>query len=291
MVVLATLQLIATLSIGLPSASLAQDGGAAAQAPPARRARMPAETSDLLTHSDLVACRGDDGSNGHGPTHARIATWNIRGARSAPVEAIAAELRAMQADVVALQEVDILTRRSGFVDQPAALAAALGFHYVFAASIKWDEGDYGLAVLSRWPLTEVRRHRLTAPPPTEPRIVLEVTLCANGRPLHLFNHHADGREASRDIGFTELRGIVQADVGHGMLMLGDFNEPAGGPGVRSLVEAGVVDLGAEDNTNTADGGRIDYLLADRAMAPRTSKVRVWRTDKSDHHAVLVDVEW
>lgn len=206
------------------------------------------------------------------------------------MDAIAAELQAMRADVIALQEVDVRTRRSGFVDEPAVLAAALGFHYVFAASIKWDDGDYGLAVLSRWPLTEVRRHRLDTTAAGEPRIVLEVAVCADGRTLRLFNHHADRRVASREAGFAELRGIVQATVGQGILVLGDFNERADAPGVRGLIDAGLVDLGAERN-GFADTGRIDYLLADSPLARLMSTARVWPTDKSDHDAVPADLEW
>jgi endonuclease/exonuclease/phosphatase family metal-dependent hydrolase len=291
MPVLATLPLIVALTMSLPSAASGQDGVPAAPVSASRPARIPAEPSDLLTHSPLTACHAGDAPGVAASKRSRIATWNIRAARSAPVAAIARELKAMQADVIALQEVDVRTRRTGFVDEPAALATALGFHYVFAASIKWDEGDYGLAILSRWPLTEVRRHRLTATGAAEPRIVLEATVCADGRPLRLFNHHADGRVASRRIGFAELREILQADVGHGLLVLGDFNEHPDAPGVRSLIDAGLVDLGADDNADTADSGRIDYLLADGPLARLTSKARVWRTDKSDHNAVLVDVEW
>jgi endonuclease/exonuclease/phosphatase family metal-dependent hydrolase len=177
------------------------------------------------------------------------------------------------------------------VDEPAALASALGFQYAFAASIKWDEGDYGLAVLSRWPLSAVRRYRLDATRAGEPRIVLEVTICADGRLLHIFNHHADGRAASRDTGFAELREIVQDDIGRGVLVLGDFNERADSPGVRGLLEAGLVDKGAEHNVDTAGSGRIDYVLAGGPLARLMSMARVWTTDKSDHHAVLSDLEW
>jgi endonuclease/exonuclease/phosphatase family metal-dependent hydrolase len=245
----------------------------------------------MLTHTPLVACSTDVAPGSDAPKRLRIATWNIRAARLAPVESIAAELRTMQADIVALQEVDVRTRRTGFVDEPAALAAALGFQYVFAASIKWDEGDYGLAVLSRWPLTEVRRHRLDATGAAEPRIVLEVTVCAGGRPLHLFNHHADGRVASRRAGFAELREMMHAHVGHGILVMGDFNERPDAPGMRGLIDAGLVDLGAESNVNTAYNRRIDYLLADGLLARLATSARVWPTDKSDHHAVLADLEW
>jgi len=197
----------------------------------------------------------------------------------------------MQADVIALQEVDVRVRRTGFVDEPAVLAADLGFQHVFAASIKWDEGDYGLAVLSRWPLTEVRRYRLDASEAFEPRIVLEATICADGRRLHIFNHHADGRRAARGTDLSELRGIVQPGVGHGILLMGDFNERPDGPDVRDLLSAGLVDLAADTEANTIGTGRIDYVLADGPLARLASTARVWPTDKSDHNAVLADLAW
>jgi endonuclease/exonuclease/phosphatase family metal-dependent hydrolase len=285
------LAIAATVALAGALAMLPAPVSPGQESPAAGRAsrRIRAEPSDLLTHSGLAACPSQESPGGG--SRWRMATWNIRAARSAPLSAIAAELRAMQADVVALQEVDVRTRRTGFVDEPVVLASTLGFHHAFAASIKWDEGDYGLAVLSRWPLAAVRRHRLDAPSGAEPRIVLEVTVCAGGRPLRLFNHHADGRRLSRESGFSLLRGLVQAHVGYGLLLAGDFNEPPDGPGVRGLVDAGLVDLDAEANSSTADGGRIDYLLADAPIARLASTPRVWRTDKSDHHAVLVDLAW
>jgi len=247
--------------------------------------------SDRLTHSPLTACDRRDVAARRAGTDLRIATWNIQAALAAPVDAIAAELRAMHADVVALQEVDVMTRRGGFVDAPAELARALGFHFAFAASIKWDEGDYGLAVLSRWPLTDVRRHRLSIIGRAEPRIVLDATVCVHGRPLRLFNHHADRRVASRGAGFKEFTNIVRPHVGLGILVLGDFNEYPDGPGVLGLMSAGLVDVGAHGNAHTTDNGRIDYVLTDRLLARRASTAGVWPTDKSDHDAVLVRLDW
>jgi endonuclease/exonuclease/phosphatase family metal-dependent hydrolase len=203
---------------------------------------------------------------------------------------LAAEIRAMQVDVLALQEVDVRTRRGGFVDEPVELATALGLNYVFAASIKWDEGHYGLAVLSRWPLVNVERHRVNSTPEAEPRIVLDVTVCADGRPLHLLNHHADRRTASRALGFADLRQIAKDDFGRGILVLGDLNEYPDAPGVRSLIDGGFVDLSA-DSPPTVGTGRVDYLLADPPLARIASTARVWATDKSDHHAVLADLAW
>lgn len=283
--VLATIAM--AFGVSLSSMAAWQDAAPPGQG---RRPRIQAELSDLLLHSPFEAC-GASGRGSAAPTRLRIATWNIRAGLSAPVDALAAELRAMQADIVGLQEVDVRARRSGFVDEPGALATALGFHYVFAAAIKWDEGDYGLAVLSRWPLVAARKHRLESTIAGEPRIALEVEVCAAGRPLRLFNHHADRRPATRASGFEELRAIVQPYIGNGMLLIGDLNEYPDGPGLRAFIDAGLVDMGAREPDDTAGSGRIDYLLADSPLARAMSATTVWPTDKSDHHAILADLDW
>jgi endonuclease/exonuclease/phosphatase family metal-dependent hydrolase len=296
--VLAAVLLIVAAAITVSPAKSPQNATPPAQStqqpePTPRRPRIVVELSDLLTHSPLVACRKGDAraADARARKPLRVGTWNIRAAQSAPVDMLAAELHAMEVDVVALQEVDVRTRRGNFVDEPGELAAALGFHYVFAASIKWDEGNYGLAVLSRWPLTKVKRHRVDSTPEAEPRIVLDATVCVGGRPLHILNHHADRRTAARALGFASLREIAKGDIGHGILILADLNEYSDAPGVRSLIEDGFIDLSATEGVNTVGSGRIDYVLADAPLARLASPARVWPTDKSDHNAIVADLEW
>ncbi|HUE87482.1 MAG TPA: endonuclease/exonuclease/phosphatase family protein [Vicinamibacterales bacterium] len=278
---------IASLALATSASEAIRGFAHVAQAPrPWSRATAP--VSDVLTHSAMVACPGGAARRRAAPTALRAATWNIGAARYASVGDIGAELRAMQADIIALQEVDLRLRRTGFTDQPGALAAALGFHYVFAASIKWDGGDYGLALLSRWPLASVERHRLDVVGVGEPRIVLEVTICANGRPLRVFNHHADVGGASRQSGLARLTEIVQPSLGRGAIVAGDFNAGPDTPGVRALRDAGLVDVGAERNEPTARNGRIDYLLVDALLIKGLRRTQVWVTDKSDHHALVAE---
>lgn len=265
-----------------PAAGVARDGQAAGQS------RPTAPTSDLLLHSPLEACPP---SAARPSAVVRVATWNIRAALSAPVEELAAELRALRFDVVGLQEVDYRARRSGRTEQASALAAALGAHYVFAASIKYDDGDYGLAWLSRWPLVAVRRHRFDPIGVGEPRIVLEVTVCARGRPLRMFNHHADVGRRSREAGLARLGEIVSPHLGAGVVVLGDFNDGPDTPGVRALRAIGLVDLGAEANAPTSGRRRIDYLLVDELLASRVRRTEVVPTRKSDHQALVTELEW
>jgi endonuclease/exonuclease/phosphatase family metal-dependent hydrolase len=80
-------------------------------------------------------------------------------------------------------------------------------------------------------------------------------------------------------------------AGSGVLLLGDMNEDADGTGLRTLLDAGLVDLGAGGALDTPASGRIDYVLGDGPLSRHASEVRVWPTDKSDHHAVFTDLEW
>ena len=103
---------------------------------------------------------------GYGPlveTRLRIATWNIWG-RYGPWEerlpVIVENLRAIDADIVALQEVWEDDARS----QAGELADALGYtEPVYAANLERDGARSGNAVLARWPIT---RHEVLALPGT-----------------------------------------------------------------------------------------------------------------------------
>jgi endonuclease/exonuclease/phosphatase family metal-dependent hydrolase len=225
------------------------------------------------------------------PHTIRVATWNIHAARSAPLADIIGEIRDTGADIVALQEVDAHAARTGFVNQPKELADALGFHYVFAASIRFDGGDYGLALLSRWPLAEVIRHRLARPAQGEPRIVLEAVVCAAGHPLRIFNHHADIVADSRRADLAALVNIVRPRLNGRTIVLGDFNTTPDDAGIRALLDTGLVDPAAAENIRTADEGRIDYLLVDRVLASSVRRPEVWQTDKSDHDALVTEMRW
>jgi endonuclease/exonuclease/phosphatase family metal-dependent hydrolase len=92
------------------------------------------------------------------------------------LEAVACWIDLLDADVVALQEVDTLLERSGGVDQVAWLADRLGYEGMFVPALmgspdtEWhevpddglpdDRGGYGIGIMSRVGLVDVTRHRL-----------------------------------------------------------------------------------------------------------------------------------
>ena len=70
-------------------------------------------------------------------------------------------------DLVALQEVDCRTQRTGGIDQTAELAKLTGLHAQFARQIDFEGGQYGQALLSRWPLSDLQIHWLPGEPERE----------------------------------------------------------------------------------------------------------------------------
>lgn len=109
----------------------------------------------------------------------RFAAWNLQSgfdARIGRVDlgAVADAVRALDVDVLAVQEIDRGLPRSGGVDQVAELADRLGWHGVFAPALsgdpltRWepaplaDDGGpaYGVGLLARVPLRDVQRRAL-----------------------------------------------------------------------------------------------------------------------------------
>jgi endonuclease/exonuclease/phosphatase family metal-dependent hydrolase len=107
----------------------------------------------------------------------RVATFNVhhgaprRGA--VDLDATIDACRLLDADVLAVQELDVGASRSGGVDQPAAIAEALAMQVVFAPTVALrGGGHYGHALLSRRPMRDVEVLPLAAARGREPRVAI-----------------------------------------------------------------------------------------------------------------------
>ncbi len=90
----------------------------------------------------------------------RVATYNVHGCvgidRQRSEKRIAEVIASMQVDLVGLQELDLGRARSAGVDQAQAIAAELGWQFLFEPAMRRAEEQYGNAVISRFPLTHAR---------------------------------------------------------------------------------------------------------------------------------------
>jgi len=126
-------------------------------------------------------------------TRLRVLTWNLWwrfGPWEQRMPAIAATLAAIDADVIALQEV----WQEGSRNQAAELAEGLGFHHVYASRLDLDGVQFGNAVLARWPITGHEHVALPAPADAEEmRLVLRADIDGPRGPLQVYSTHLNWR--------------------------------------------------------------------------------------------------
>ncbi|MFO1492012.1 MAG: endonuclease/exonuclease/phosphatase family protein [Kiritimatiellia bacterium] len=226
-----------------------------------------------------------------------VATYNIHhgvpmagGAIDLP--RIAQVIREMDADVVALQEVDRKTRRSGGVDQAEELARLAGMQVAFGPAMAFDGGQYGNAVLCKTALLSVTNHPLPGVRGAEPRAVLEVTFQpSDAAPrIRLLAAHLDNEnDAGRLLQAKRLNELAAAAPAGVVLLAGDFNAVPGSGPVRTLLESWTNVATVEEPTYPADrpADRIDHILqrTGGGLVCRTSRV-VAEPGASDHRPLL-----
>jgi len=142
------------------------------------------------------------------------------------VEAIARVITNEKPDFVALQEVDVNTERSGKgINQAKELARLTGMNFYFSKAIDHQGGDYGVAVLSRFPILDSTRFTLPVDPAIggETRTIAAVTVeISKGKKVIFASTHLDLKETTR---LTQSALIVKHFEKSGLPMIlgGDFN--------------------------------------------------------------------
>lgn len=179
----------------------------------------------------------------------RVMTYNVHGCvgmdnQLSPAR-IARVIARSRADVVALQELDVMRRRSGGVDQAHAIAHELEMHHHFHPAWSLAEEDvgeqYGDAILSRFPPQVIKAGALPGGkhPREEPRGALWVEIVVAGRPIQIINTHLAVRPGPRQ---SQLIGLLGDDwLGAALrkgpvVLCGDFNLGPRSRQYRQLVE-------------------------------------------------------
>ena len=142
------------------------------------------------------------------------------------VEAIARVITKERPDFVALQEVDVNTERSGKgINQAKELARLTGMKFYFSKAIDHQGGDYGVAVLSRFPILDSARFTLPIADGVtgETRTVAAITVeVSKGKKVIFASTHLDLKEITR---LSQAELIVKHFEKQGLPVIlgGDFN--------------------------------------------------------------------
>jgi len=235
------------------------------------------------------------------PYRLRVMAYNIRHCRGmdnqVDAERIAAVINAVNPDLVSLQEVDVGVERSGRVDQPAEIGRLTGLHHQFGKARDFQGGDYGQAILSRWPITSFEVHELPGDTPNEERLGLLAGIAGEGqRPDILFvgTHLHHQAEAHRIKQATLLMEILRASPYEVQILTGDINARPGSPVVDLLLTEWEDTTPDEALTFPADtpDRKIDYILLPQGHNWRVVHAEVIDEPMaSDHRPIIVDLEW
>jgi endonuclease/exonuclease/phosphatase family metal-dependent hydrolase len=210
-------------------------------------------------------------------------------------------ITAMDADVVGLQEVDRhWSERSALADQAQDLAYRLDMHMVFGASLEraaekpgGPPRQYGVALLSRYPVADVRNTLLPCPRGGEQRTLLDARLDVGGAGVRFLTTHLQHRSRTEREAQAGAISAVLDDAGVPTVLLGDLNARPDSSEVEALTEhlADAWLAGGEGDGFTYRAARpvarIDYVLASPAIV--VEHARVVDTRASDHLPVVVDL--
>ena len=144
------------------------------------------------------------------------------------LDAIAKAIKDQDPDLVALQEVDVNTARSGKINEASILALKLGFKgFFFAKAINHEGGDYGVAILSKYPISNNQIHRLPTQEGTkgEPRVLATAQVnLPGGRKIRFGSTHLDAQknDTNRLLQVAEINKIA-AQEELPFIIAGDLN--------------------------------------------------------------------
>jgi endonuclease/exonuclease/phosphatase family metal-dependent hydrolase len=172
----------------------------------------------------------------------RVVTWNLwwrYGDWRSRGEAIAETLKALEPDLVCLQEV----WQEGGENQAAQLAKQLGLQHAFAQELTEGSVAQGMALLSRWPLRDVAQRAL---PPTgvkTPNLALRAFVDGPRGPLLVTSTHLTPLLHRSDKRDAQVRALVEfvaeadwrsMDEQGRTIIAGDFNASPDADEIRLL---------------------------------------------------------
>ena len=220
----------------------------------------------------------------------RVLTYNIHHGEGTDgrfdYDRLARVITELAPDVVALQEVDRSTGRASGVDQLALLEKLTRMNGVFGRSFHFSGGEYGNAILSRFPLGEIQVHHLPFRFGQESRTAVSARIQpGNGLPEFILvsTHLSTKARGSEQV--QQLNSIFPEGEGPPIVLAGDFNARPGSEPMNILLAQRWVDAVAPQSL-------IDYVLVRPGDPWRVVEVKTVEDRlTSDHRPVLVVLEW
>ena len=160
----------------------------------------------------------------------KIVCYNIRYGELASLEEIAGFFKDQNADIVALQEVDVNTHREAAPHQNGKdFITELGYHSgmltAYARTIYYSGGYYGIGILSKYPFKQTRKVLLpmTAGAREQRGMLLADVELPNGKMVTFVSTHLDHSTSEVRSAQVEVVNQTLMDNPYPVIIAGDFN--------------------------------------------------------------------
>ncbi len=200
-------------------------------------------------------------------------------------------------DLVGLQEVDRGVKRTELKDEIVELSKLTGMEFAFAHNLDYQGGQYGVAVLSRFPIQKTDHRKFDNLREAERRGMIRVEVKLDNRVLSFVTTHLDYQYEDGRIFETEQLLRFLGDVKGPLIVVGDFNDESSGGAYKLMLDRFNDAWTAAKHGNAGlsypsdkPAKRIDYIFTRRSDRIRAKKAWIVNTLASDHLPVVADLE-
>lgn len=217
----------------------------------------------------------------------RLMTYNIRNCigmdEHQNIERVADVINRARPTIVALQEVDSATERSGGVVISDTLARLTGLYPIFAPAIEFQGGKYGVALLLKERPLNVRSVPL--PGREESRVIL----IADFADFSIASTHLSLTEPDRLASLCLLDSIAAASK-QPLIIMGDFNDTPQSTFIRQMEKTFSHLAPSDEPTWPADSPteRLDYIMTTDPEAFEVKSHAIISTQASDHRPIVIE---
>ena len=214
-------------------------------------------------------------------------------------DSIAVVIKESGADIALLQEVDVKMIRSRGEDQAKVLAQKSGLkYYYFYKAIDFSGGDYGVAILSKFPLSEFSSYKLDNHIESEQRVLgTAVAELQGGVKILLATTHLDLIKENRIKQIAEIDSILRNPV-YPLVLGGDFNAKPESEEMLLMSKRFSASTQSYSPTfpNLNPDRVIDYIFIRNSTGELSSILKFTNhkvlngIDASDHLPVVTDIE-
>lgn len=200
-------------------------------------------------------------------------------------------------DLVGLQEVDRGVERTQRIDEIAELAKLTKMEYAFAFNLRYQGGQYGVAILSKSSILATDHHLYFNTREAERRGFIRAEVHIGGHLINFVTTHLDYQYEDGRVYEAQQLLAAMKDVKGPLIVVGDFNDVPTGEAYKLTRQSfddawSLANPGDEGFSYPADklGKRIDYIFTRQSDRIKAKRAWIVETLASDHVPVVADVE-